>query len=94
MAAAARPFTVEKDKENFTGHVTVGRVKRLRRPGAVAVARVASAMAEKFFGERTVNQVEIIRSELSPKGALHTTIGVAPFSMAGEKGTSDRTFRA
>ncbi len=51
-------------------------------------------MAEKFFGERTVNQVEIIRSELSPKGALHTTIGVAPFSMAGEKGTSDRTFRA
>ena len=83
VAAAARPFTVEKDKENFTGHVTVGRVKRLRRPEAEALARRASGMAEKFFGEWAVNEVEIIRSELSPKGALHTTIGVVPLTASG-----------
>jgi 2'-5' RNA ligase len=78
--AAVRDFTAEKAEERFTGHITLGRAKDLRQPQAEILAKLASSMADRFFGEWTADKVEIIRSELSPHGARYTIMATAPLA--------------
>jgi RNA 2',3'-cyclic 3'-phosphodiesterase len=74
VAAAVRDFTVEKPPGRFTGHITLGRAKDLKPSSAQPLAKLAAAMADRVFGEWTADQVELIRSELRPAGARHTTL--------------------
>jgi 2'-5' RNA ligase len=74
VEAAAGSFSAEARPERFSGHVTLGRIKGLGRPEAEGLARLAGAMAERFFGQWTADRLEIMRSELSPKGARHTSL--------------------
>ena len=71
---AVAKFTREAVEEKFTGHVTLGRVKRIRRAEADALGKIAIGMAERFFGEWTANHVELIQSELSSEGSRYVTI--------------------
>jgi 2'-5' RNA ligase len=73
---AVRDFTTEAAEEKFTGHVTLGRAKNIRRPHAEILAKLAGGMNEKFFGEWTATEIEIIRSQLSSDGARHATLAV------------------
>jgi 2'-5' RNA ligase len=82
IEASVRDFTSEKAEERFTGHITLGRAKDFRQPQAEILAMLASSMADRFFGEWTADKVEIIRSEVSPHGARHTTLAICPL-MAG-----------
>lgn len=75
---ASAPFTAEPAEERFTGHVTLGRIKAIRRVEAAELTKAVAAMAEKTFGRWTASSVEIMRSELSPAGANHSTLVTLP----------------
>src|SRR5208283_5259369 len=75
---AVRDFTEEASEEKFSGHVTLGRVKKIERRETDILAKFAAGMAERFFGEWTADTVELIRSELSSSGARYTILGAIP----------------
>jgi 2'-5' RNA ligase len=74
--AATRDFTTEQKEERFTGHVTLARIKAIRRPEAAALAKAAAARTEMVFGQWTAGHVELMRSVLSPQGASHSSLAV------------------
>ncbi|MGO8925970.1 MAG: RNA 2',3'-cyclic phosphodiesterase [Limisphaerales bacterium] len=74
--AATRDFTTEQKEERFTGHVTLARIKAIRRPEAVALGKAAAARTEMVFGQWNAGQVELMRSVLSPQGASHSSLAV------------------
>ncbi len=78
---ATAEFTAEAPEDRFTGHLTLARVKFIRRPEAEALAKAAAAFTGHCFGEWTANSIELVQSELSPSGARHgtlATVGLAP----------------
>ena len=77
---STREFTAEAPGERFTGHVTLARIKGIKRPEAEALGKTAAGMAERLFGEWTAYKVELMRSELSPNGALHTSLAAKPLA--------------
>ena len=89
IEGAVAGFTAEKSEEKFTGHVTLGRSKTIKRPQAEILARLAHGMTERFFGEWTADEVELIRSELSSSGARYSTVAVAP--LAGGTATKEKS---
>ena len=80
VEAATRDFTKEESPERFTGHVTLGRIKGLKRAEVEVLAGLVSGLGASFFGAWTAEEIEIIRSQLSPNGARHTTIATIPLS--------------
>lgn len=84
VESASQPFTAEAPEERgFSGHVTLGRIKGIRRPEVEELGRLAAGMAERVFGEWTGDEVEIIRSELSPAGARYTALAGARLPVRG-----------
>ena len=77
VADATATFTAEAKEERFTGHLTLARIKGVKRAEAEALGKAAAGMAGRAFGQWTAYQVELMRSELSPHGARHTTIATA-----------------
>lgn len=75
VEAATDAFTTEKKEERFTGHLTLARIKGIRREEAEVLAQVATGMADRLFGQWTGYRVELMRSELLPQGARHTCLG-------------------
>jgi 2'-5' RNA ligase len=74
IETAVRPFAAEPGGKNFSGHVTLGRLKNLKPPDALRLAAHAQTVKDRTFGEWTAQEIEIIRSELSPSGARHTSL--------------------
>ena len=64
----------------FTGHITLGRAKQIRRPQADILARLALGMTDRFFGEWVADSVELIRSELGSDAARYTTVATVPLT--------------
>lgn len=81
VESATREYATEDKEERFTGHVTLARIKGIRRPEAEALDKAAAGMAEQLFGQWTAYQVELMRSELLPQGAWHSS--VASITLAG-----------
>jgi 2'-5' RNA ligase len=79
IEAAVRPFAAEPGEKNFSGHVTLGRVKKLKPPDGRKLAAYAQTVKDRTFGEWTAHEIEIIRSELSPGGARHTLLAAVRF---------------
>ncbi len=75
---ASSDFTNEPPGKKFSGHVTLGRVKRLNRRDAQLLAAWLDRTAVRSFGEWTATEVELMRSELSSAGARHTCMGTFP----------------
>jgi RNA 2',3'-cyclic 3'-phosphodiesterase len=71
---ASRDFTTEEKEERFTGHVTLARIKGIKRAEAEALGQAAAGMKDRRFGEWTAYKIELMRSELSPQGARHTPV--------------------
>jgi 2'-5' RNA ligase len=59
--------------------VTLARIKGIKRLEAEALGNAAGDMAERLFGHWTACQVEIMRSELLPQGARHSSL--APIAL-------------
>ena len=72
--AVTRDFTTEEKEERFSGHITLARIKAIKRPEAEALRQAAAGMAERLFGQWTAGEVELMRSVLSPQGARHTSL--------------------
>jgi 2'-5' RNA ligase len=79
VESASREFTTEEPEKQFIGHITLGRIKAITRRDGEALAKAASGMAGRFFGEWQAAQVALMRSELSPTGARHTCVAVVSF---------------
>jgi 2'-5' RNA ligase len=71
---ALAEFTAEKADREFTGHITLGRVKELGREGAEILRRELTRRKEQAFGEWQATAVDLMRSQLSPKGATHSVL--------------------
>jgi len=78
---ATEGFTSEAKEKAFTGHVTLARIKGIKRPEAEKLSAAAAGMADRLFGQWTAYQVELMRSELLPQGARHTSL--ASIALAG-----------
>jgi 2'-5' RNA ligase len=76
----ASPTGRQRSQEKaFTGHITLGRIQRIRRSEAETLAKAADDISEPFFGEWTADHVELIRSELLSGGSRYTTLAEVPF---------------
>ena len=71
-------LTNEPSEKKFTGHVTLGRILRIKKTEAEALKKVAIGMTDRFFGEWVADKVELIRSELSSGGSHYTTLANIP----------------
>lgn len=80
IETALRSFTNEPSEKKFTGHVTLGRIPRIKKSEADALKKVALGMSNRFFGEWLANKVELIRSELSSNGSHYITLADIPLS--------------
>jgi 2'-5' RNA ligase len=67
-----------RSQEAFTGHITLGRIQRIRHSESEILSQAAADLADPFFGEWTANHLELIRSELS--GSRYTTLAEIPLS--------------
>jgi RNA 2',3'-cyclic 3'-phosphodiesterase len=74
VQAATEGFTAEPKEERFTGHLTLARIKGIKRPEADALGKAAAGMADMLFGQWTAHQIELMRSELLPQGARHSSL--------------------
>lgn len=83
VETAARGFTSEAPEEWFSGHVTLGRVKNLARPEAEKLMRAAGAFESIVFGEWVAEEIEVVRSQLAPQGAVYTLVGRVPLKGRG-----------
>ena len=76
IETVAGQFSSEPGEKNFTGHVTLGRLKNPRPADTRDLATRAQSLEKRLFGDWTALDIEIIRSELSPAGARHTSLAV------------------
>jgi 2'-5' RNA ligase len=64
------------EKRGFRPHATVARIKHVRRRGRL------SSLLERWndgsFGSMEVRSIELMRSELTPQGAIHTKVLTVP----------------
>jgi RNA 2',3'-cyclic 3'-phosphodiesterase len=74
VESATESFTSEAKEKRFTGHLTLARIKSIKRPEAEALGEAAAGMAGRLFGHWTAHQIELMRSELLPQGAQHTSL--------------------
>ena len=72
---------MRRGQNRFAGHVTIGRVKFLKRPEIEKLAAHAQAVKDRLFGEWTAREVELIRSDLLPAGASHTLLAAFRLKM-------------
>jgi 2'-5' RNA ligase len=57
----------------FSAHVTLGRIREPQRDPVLAAA--LSEEIEREFGAVRVDQIALMRSDLSPRGARYTALG-------------------
>lgn len=82
VVEATAAFSEETREEKFTGHITIARIKNLRRREAGILAKLAQDMTGREFGEWTADAIEIVRSELAADGARHTCLARLPLGGA------------
>ena len=74
VAQATDAFTDEPAESRFTGHITLARVRQIRRTEAEIIASFVNGAVTRKFGPWTADRVNLIRSELSPGGSRYTTL--------------------
>ena len=67
---------VARESREFSPHVTIGRVRELRR---IPDLTHALGVATQPFGGVAVASIALMRSDLSPRGARYTPLAVVPF---------------
>ena len=70
-----------REKRPFRPHLTLGRVRdgvapAVRRQIGDTIARQAAALSPEYAW--TAGEIHLIRSHLTPQGAIYTTLGQAP----------------
>jgi 2'-5' RNA ligase len=78
IQSATLEFTAEPAEKEFTGHITLGRAKKIGRREANVLANFAENMQNRFFGEWTAETLQLFKSELLPDGPDHTIVATTP----------------
>jgi 2'-5' RNA ligase len=73
-------FSGEERENRFQAHVTLARVKRMRREEAELLAQIVRSSNTDDLGSWTASHVDLIRSQLSVEGASYSIMGRAAFS--------------
>lgn len=79
---ACRGFTVQPPERSFTGHLTLARIKSIRRPEIDRLAEARTEMGQRSLGDWTAREVELIQSRLFPQGAEYTALASVPLGAA------------
>jgi 2'-5' RNA ligase len=74
IAKAAQPFAKPEPEREFTGHVTLARIKQIDRLEAGILTEAFPRLGQCATREWTADKVVIMRSELLPGGARHTLL--------------------
>ncbi len=77
---AVRPFAPADNSEKFVGHVTLGRFKPGHRGPFEDLWSRITKLNDRHFGGWPAEELEIIRSELTPAGARHLTLAAYPLA--------------
>jgi 2'-5' RNA ligase len=85
IAGALRAEKIEVDDRPFSPHVTLGRVKSVRRIGRLLDAIVAER--ERDFGVSAVTEVLLMRSVTDPAGAQHSLLHRTALGYSSAAGT-------
>lgn len=78
IISATAAFTREPEEKQFTGHITLARIRQTKRPQAEAIAAFVQGAADRRFGAWTAVKVELVRSELSSSGSHYTCLAAFP----------------
>jgi 2'-5' RNA ligase len=62
----------KREKRGFRPHATVARVKFVKRQGRLK--SLLDRWQDRSFGSMEVRTIDLKRSELTPQGAIHTTV--------------------
>jgi RNA 2',3'-cyclic 3'-phosphodiesterase len=76
IETAVGPFSPEPAGKNFSGHVTLGRLKQPRPSDVRDLAARVQSFDNQIFGSWMAEGIEIIRSELSQSGARYTSLAI------------------
>lgn len=71
-----------REDRPYTPHITVGRIKGDRAPGALATA--LARQAQWRGGETAVREVCVFSSELTPQGPIYTVLSRAKLGVSSE----------
>lgn len=75
VEAAARNFSSKSEALRFTGHITLGRCRRILREDSARFSLLVREMSNQVFGEWTADRVELIRSDPSSQSCRYSLIG-------------------
>ncbi|MDB6112136.1 MAG: uncharacterized protein JWR69_3886 [Pedosphaera sp.] len=78
VSEAAGSFTRQEEDKGFMGHLTIGRVKNIKSGAARVLAESVEGLRNRVFGEWTVDQVEIVQSELASGGSRYSCVASIP----------------
>lgn len=79
VEAHTNGFTSHEEQRDFHPHLTIGRVKR-RGAESRRLADELTKFRCASFGAWTVREIVLMRSKLSPEGAIHTKLAIVKFS--------------
>jgi 2'-5' RNA ligase len=69
-----QPFAPAEKPERFAGHITLGRFKPGWHAAIPKLQERATRLRQRHFGDWLAGEVEIVRSELTAAGAMHTPL--------------------
>ncbi len=65
-----------REARRFTPHVTLGRIRSPRNAGELAKA--VAGLGSESLGAFTVDHIDLMRSQLNPKGSIYTVLRQIP----------------
>ncbi len=89
IAAESAPWG-RREERAFHAHLTLGRIKDGAGREALRLGAVWLEEADRDFGGWRVNEVALLRSELSPTGARHSVLAESILSPAGSEGRNEQ----
>lgn len=72
--AAVQPWCVKTETREFHPHLTLGRVRDAAARRAAEVGQVIEGMSVESLGAWRAVEIRLMRSQLSPQGAVHTML--------------------
>jgi 2'-5' RNA ligase len=80
MDQAVQPFAPTEVTDRFIGHITLGRFKPGHHAAIPKLLERATVLRRRHFGDWLAVEVQIVRSELTSTGAMHTPFASYPLT--------------
>jgi 2'-5' RNA ligase len=77
-AGLAEKLDIEREKRQFKPHITLGRTQK--GTSCPPIEKLASEVREPGFGEVEVDEIVLMKSDLTPRGAIYTPLEHVPLT--------------